>query len=283
MRVSPPKVFGEAVAAGKPPAGSAGAQDAYRQTGFVLGAEVDLVVSGLALEGQVADTSSGAKFRTQVTASALGLWSRSWLSRLQALHALQWGNYTAAMPLVRAAADYQAAQLWLLQTDASEWRDWLDQGGVSMRHEEHAMEYRLHAFRSAEVLVGHEVLGPVYRAATDLSLSHFGTTLLLAGSESTPERVMMTFGDRDFHLGLAEVVFGWLLQLGAAQILDLARFPAAVAPAEDGAAAWVQAALKMNARADRCHVECVERAGETRHLIDGWRRRPGDAAKRIML
>ena len=31
MRVSPPKVFGEAVAAGKPPAGSAGAQDAYRQ------------------------------------------------------------------------------------------------------------------------------------------------------------------------------------------------------------------------------------------------------------
>ena len=105
MRVSPPKVFGEAVAAGKPPAGSAGAQDAYRQTGFVLGAEVDLVVSGLALEGQVADASSGAKFRTQVTASALGLWSRSWLSRLQALHALQWGNYTAAMPLVRAAAD----------------------------------------------------------------------------------------------------------------------------------------------------------------------------------
>ena len=156
--------------------------------------------------------------------AALGLWSRGWLSRLEALHAIEWGNYVAAIPLVRAAADYQASSLYVLRTDAVEWREWLEGGGIALSAEHHATEFRLHPFRAAEVLAAHDILGPVYRTTMDLSLSHFGSTLLVAGNESAPDRVLMTFGDRDFHLGLAELGLGWLLELGMAQVDALAEF-----------------------------------------------------------
>ena len=71
--------------------------------------------------------------------------------------------------------------------------------------EQHATEIQLHAFRSAETMASHPVLGPVYRIVTDLSLPHFGATLLVAGSESDPSRIAATFADRDFHMGWAEL------------------------------------------------------------------------------
>jgi hypothetical protein len=284
LRVSPPRIFPEATRAGRPPSGSAGSGDAYRQTGFVLGKEVDLVLRGLQLEGAVAAASSGAKYRTQTAAAALGPWSRGWLTRLEALHAAEWGNYVAAMPLLRAAADSEAACLAMLRDQAAEWNEWLDQGGVCLAPSVHATEYRLHAFRSAETLAGHAILGPVYRAATDLSLPHFGATLLLAGNDSSPDRVLMTFGDRDFHLGLAELVLGWLLMLGVAQCETLAEFPAVFATGERAEIEqWVAESTDVTARGDRCTIEAVDMDGEKRYLVHNWRRAAGAAQKRILL
>lgn len=284
FRVSPPKVFTAATRAAKPPAEAAGSADAYRQTTFVLGEEVELVLDGLRLEAGFAEASAGAKFRKQITASGMALWSRSWLSRLDALHAIEWGNYPAAVTLVRAAADYQAAMLYLLQTGAAEWDEWLDAGGIQLAPADHATEFQLHAFRAAEVLAAHEVLGPVYRAATDLSLSHFGSTLLFAGSESDPARVAVTFGDRDFHLGLAELHLGWLLDLGGALLRDIRRFPEAFASADEGSAdRWVTAAQRAVQRRDRCHIETVDRGGMKRYLVHNWRREPRSAAKKLLL
>jgi hypothetical protein len=218
VRVSPPRVFSHVTRAAKPPIGAAGSADAYRQTSFVLGKDVDLVIQGLEREAAVAEASSGSKFRTQQMVSALGLWSRAWLDRLEALHAVEWGNYSAAITLVRAAADHQAAALYLLRTGAVEWDEWLAQDGVALAAAEHATEYRLHAFRAAEILAAHDILGPIYRTSMDLSLSHFGSILLLAGNESDPQRIAMTFGDRDFHFALAELNLGWLLMLCVAQV-----------------------------------------------------------------
>jgi hypothetical protein len=284
IRVSPPRIFPQATGAAKPPMGAAGSADAYRQTAFVLGGDVDLALEGLNLEGGIADASSGAKHRTQEMASALGLWSRAWLCRLEALHALQWGNYAAALPLIRSAADVQAAELWLLRTGAAEWGEWLSHGGISPAPEEHATEYRLHAFRSAEILAAHEILGPLYRAATDLSLSHFGTTLLVAGNDSTPERVLMTFGDRDFHLGLAELALGWVHLLSVAQVEACIEFERVFSVAAGGGLTdFAARARRSAARADRCRVESIEKDGERRYLVVNWRRAPGAAAKRVLL
>lgn len=283
MRVSPPRIIPQVSQAPKPPLAAPGA-DAYRQTSFVLGKDLDLVVRGLELEGKIADASSGAKFRTQRMVSALGPWSRSWLCRLEALHAVQGGNYTAALPLIRSAADYQAAELYLFRSDAAEWNEWLEQGGIGNAHELHAQEFRLHSFRAAEVLAAHADLGPLYRAATDLSLSHFGSTLLLAGAESSPDRVLMTFGDRDFHLGLAELALGWVVLLSVVQLESVLEADGVFAlPEGNELAAYVSDARALLAAPERCRVEPVEHEGMPRYLVQNWRRQPGGAPKRILL
>lgn len=272
-----------ATLATKPPNDIAGSVDAYRQSSFVLGSEFELVLDGLNLEGKLAEASSGAKFRSQRMASAMGLWSRSWLSRLQVLQGLQWGNYAAATPLVRAAADYQAAMLYLLRTGAEEWQEWLDAGGVAISPEHHATEFELHAFRAAEILAAHEVLGPLYRIVTDLSLSHFGSTLLFTGAESAPDHVSITFGDRDFHFALAELHLGWLLELGLAQFEALGEAGDVFTPLEPPMTSWVEPARKVVANQSRCRVEQIESEGLRRYLVHNWRREPRSAPKRILL
>lgn len=283
-RVSPPRIYARATRAGKPSLDAEGSADAYRQTTFVLGVAVELLLQGLNLEGAIAQASSDGKHRTQAMASALGLWSRSWLSRLEALHALEWGNYAASVALIRAATDYAAAEVYLLRQDASEWKEWLAQGGIGLAPEQHATEYRLHAFRAAEVLAAHDVLGPIYRAAMDLSMPHFGATLLLAGSDSDPSRVLMTFGDRDFHLGLAELSLGWLLMLSVAELEAAMEHDGVFAIPDRGVVeAFVSEARKVAANPDWCHIEETEIAFEKRYLVQNWRRKPGAAPKRVLL
>lgn len=283
-RVSPPRVFPAVTRAGKPPPEAAGSADAYRQTGFVLRPDLDLTMHGLELEARIALASAGARYRSQPTAAALGLWSRSWLARLEAMHAAEWGNYAAAISLVRGAVDYLAAEIYLLQTGAQEWLEWLDGGGLALAPDVHATEYRLHAFRSAEVLAVHDILGPIYRATTDLSMPHFGATLLLAGSDSTPDRVLMTFADRDFHLGLAELVFGWLELLSVAQLEAVDAPPGVFAAiAGDAGPRFCADARSIVENATRCRMDSIERNGERRYLVENWRRAPGGAARRILL
>ena len=285
MRVSPPKVFPVATRSAKPSVDVAGSADAYRQTSFVLGEEVELVLRGLNLEGLVAAASAGAKFRSQQTAAALGLWSRSWLCRIQALHAAEWGGYSAAMPLVRAAADYSGGMVYLLRQDAVEWEEWLEGGGVSLAAAQHATEFRLHTFRAAEALAGDETLGPIYRAATDLSLPHFGATLLLAGGDSGPDHVAMTFGDRDFHVAFAELLFGWLVELSAWHLRIAAAFRSAFGALESVGAGsdFLVAADTMRSRPTRCRIEHIDVDGSPRYLVHNLRRAPGAAPKRVLL
>lgn len=282
-RVSPPKVFPVATGAGKPPADAAGSADAYRQTGFVLDDAVGLVLEGLNSEGAAAELASGSKYRNQVGASAMLLWSRSWLSRLEALHAVQWGNYTAATPLVRAAADFQAAMLYLLRTGAVEWQEWLESGGIAIAPPQHATEFRLHAFRAAEILAAHDILGPLYRVTMDLSLSHFGASILAAGSESAPDHLSVTFGDRDFHMGLAELHLGWLMELGLALADALSEF-SEVFPSETERFRKLRTSTESwLAAGSRCALESIEADGVRRYLIRNWRREPRSAPKRILL
>ncbi|MEP6870690.1 MAG: hypothetical protein ABI939_02455 [Anaerolineaceae bacterium] len=283
-RVSPPRISAGATRAGKPPIDAAGSVDSYRQAGFVLGKDLELLLRGFAHEGSIAEASADSKHRSQQTAAGLGLWSRAWLTRLEALHALEWGNYVAAMPLIRAATDYQAGALYVLRDDAREWNEWLQSGGLALAPDAHASEFRLHAFRAAEVLAAHDTLGPIYQASMDLSLSHFGSTLLLAGSDSDADRVLITFGDRDFHFGLAELVSGWLLLLSAAQLQAALEFPSVFnIPSQGTIESFCREVGLVALDPARCRMEVIERGGEKRYLVHNWRRTPGAATKRILL
>lgn len=283
-RVSPPRVFPAATRAAKPPMGAEGAADAYRQLGFVLGADVELVLRGLALESAVVSASSGAKFRSQAMVAVVAQWSRSWLTRLQALHAVDWGNYTAALPLIRAAVDYSAASIAMLQ-DPSEWEEWIAGDAVTAAHGDHATSIDMHGFRSAETLAANSSLGLIYRAATDLSLPHFGSTILVTAADSSPERTMLTFGDRDFHFAMAELCLGWLTEISSQHLSAVTHQPAnALAmPAPGEVEEFVAAAARATSRPDRCHIEVVERDGQARYLVHNWRRAPGAAAKKLLL
>lgn len=281
-RVAPPKVFSGATRAPRPPAGAAGSLDAWRQSSFLLATELDGVLAGLEVEGRTAEGSSGAGHRNHVLASALGHWSRSWLARLQALHALEWGNYAAAIPLIRAAAEYIAAEVETLDSGAADWLAWLDGGGLGLAPDDHATLFRLNPSRPGGVLAAHPRLSLVYRAATDLALPHLGADLLLTGYESDPGRVAMTFGDRDFHVGLAELALGWLFELGLAQVETLTRHPGTFV-VDGAAAAWTDEAAGHLARTGRCRLEYVEREGQAVRLIHDWRREARGAPRRIRL
>lgn len=282
MRVSPPRVTLQPARAPRPPAGSPSA-DAHRQAGFVLGGDLDLAIEGLELEGAIVEASTGAAYRKQATAAAMATWSRSWLARLDAVHAIENGNYAAALALLRSATDALAAAI-SLGTDPSEWQEWLDGGGIGPRHDQHATEFRLHAFRSAETLARIPRLGSVYRAVSDLSMPSFGATVLLAASASDAARVAVTFGDRDFHLGLAELALGFALELSLAAVETFGDLPGVFAAPDAGAVAKfrtsVQSAL---GRPDRCVIQDVEIDGERRYLIRNWRRAPGAAHARLVL
>ena len=283
-RVSPPKIFPDAGHAQKPPSLPPGPADAFRQTKFMLGDETDAVVEGLKLEGNLAEAAAGSKFRNHRVASAMAMWSKSWLNRLQALHALELGNYVAVPTLIRGAADHLAAQRALISVSADEWDEWLAADGIGNAPEQQAQQFRLHPFRSAETLAADQDLGLLYRAAMDLSMPHFGATVLLAAADSDSERVMVTFGDRDYHHGLAELMLGWLIALGVAHLRDLAQegspFPNTASAA---VAKWSLVAASALSRPDRCTMELKDIDGEQRWLLAQWRRGPSAAPKRVLL
>ncbi len=283
-RVSPPKIFPDATHAAKPPSDPAGPADAFRQTKFMLSDDTEAVLDGLNLEGTLAKAASGSKFRNQRVAAGMAMWSKGWLCRLQALHAVEWGSYTAAPTLVRGAADHLAAQRAVTSISAAEWDEWLASGGVGRAPEQQATAFRLHPFRSAETLAADPDLGLLYRAAMDLSMPHFGSTALLAAAESDEERVLVTFGDRDYHQGLAELLLGWLLKLGLAHVAAVSEedspFPAAE---QEQCAAWIKRAQTILQRADRCSMSLLEVDGEQRWLIQHWRRGPTAVPKRVLL
>ncbi len=282
MRISPPNVSPEPTPATRPPQGSAEA-DAYRETSFVLGAEVETVLRGLRLEGAAAAASAGAKFRKPRTAAVLALWSRSWLLRLEALHAVQWGRYAAAPPLVRAALDAIAAAA--AARDGGEWEEWIGRA-VTLRPDAHGYEVPLGPFRSAETLASDPELGTLYQECTLFTMPHFGSTLLLVAEQSNPERFAVSFGDRAFHLGLAELALGWLLRAGLRllELIDEWSSAGILGPVDEAEAAVfrseAEAALR---RGERCRLERATVSGEERTIVVNWRRQPGSAPRRFVL
>ena len=282
FRVSPPRVYPEVERSSRPPAGAAGSADAHRQTSFVLGEAVELVLDGLRLESAVAKESAGARYRNVTVAALLATGSRAWLARLQALHAIEWGAYVTAVPLIAAAAEQEAACAALLQEGETAWRNWLDEDGLSDLHEVHATQFALTPPPQAASLP--ELLAGVRDAASILAQPSPGATVLLAGGESGPGRLAVTFGDRDFHMALAELTSGWLLALGVAKVeLLLEAGDVLPIPAPDGLRRWARSARRELEAPRRCRMERREIGGAERYVVENWRRAPAGAVRRIVL
>ncbi len=261
----------------------AGAADAHRQTAFVLGEEVGHALAGLRLESAVAGEAAGARHRTVAVAALLATGSRGWLARLQALHALEWGNYAAAVALVASAAELEAACAALIADGGGAWRGWLEGDGLRDLPEERAAGIALGA--PPEVADLPARLAETRAAAGALAGAAPGATILLAGGESGAGRLAVTFGDRDFHLGLAELTGGWLLALGAAKAeLLLAEGGPLPLPDADALRGWAREAERLLSEPRRCRMErATDGDGDERYVIENWRRAPTGAGRRLAL
>ena len=281
-RIAPFTYPKEYVLPARPSAASQAVADAHRQTGFLLAEDLDLFERGMNLELRIVVDSRAAQYRTPALASLLSLWSRSFSCRADVCLLATRGSYVSGFPLLRAAADCIGAQSALAGDDRQEFIDWLATA-FGQDREHAAVEIELGRYRSGAMLAADERLGKAYRAATELTMTHFGPTLLQTAPEADQEKVPIAFGEGGFHLGWAQLIFGWLLTLTEAQLEAAvgARDVFAVSgDVEAEVRRFSEAVEGTLAREDRCRLEEVD---SFRFLISNFRRLAGAAPRRVLL
>jgi hypothetical protein len=285
QRVSGMRVPAAWTLAGKPPELTADADDAWRQTGFLLGEDVRLLSAGLDLQVRFAGTGYTARARTMRMAAQASLWSRALVTASDAAQLARMGSYQSAAALVRQVTELIAAQAGL-EADYEAFKRWAHEA-YGRHPEARAEEIGLGHFFAGEVIARDEHFRNIYRASSDLSRPNFGPTALFTANEATHQRYPLIFADRAFHLGWAQLLLGWLLRLDAKQ-LHLALHAATLFPATDELRSEaVEHVRRVDAQlADdrRCRVEdWTDEEGRRRHLLVEFRRQSSDAPGRLLL
>jgi hypothetical protein len=256
-------------------------EGAPREARFLLGEELALFEKGMNLELRIVTDSRAGRYRTHALAALLGLWSRSFHYRADACSLMLRGRCVSCIPLLRAACDCIGAQRGLVSGEMDKFTAWL--ADMTQSREHAALDIGLGRYRSGSELAGDDRLAALYRALSDLSMTHFGSTLLQVAPESDLQKIGIGFGDSSFHLGWGQLIGGWLLALVGAQLHTAvaAGDVFAVSPEAKeeltGLSAEVEKAL---AKPDRCWVEDV---GDGRYLFHNVRRQPGTAPRRLLL
>ena len=269
---------------GKPAELSPPADDAWRQTGFQLGEDLRLLQSGIELQLALAKTGYTPGARTMIMAGFASLWSRAFLSTSDAAGLIRRGAYQSALPLVRQAIEFVAAEA-TLGHELDEWRRWTHEA-YGRDPDTRSIEIGTGRYFGGEAIAADPHLRVIYRAASDFARPNFGPTALLVANEANHERFPLIFADEAFHLGWAQLLLGWLLRLGLTQVHTAMHLPQQFpAPAElrERAAAYVPAVERHLANPARCRVEEVEDGEQRRrHLLVEFRRQSADAPRRLL-
>ena len=270
---------------GKPDALTPAADDAWRQTGFLLADDLRLLEAGLALQARIAAAGYTPTARTMRMAAFASLWSRAFSSTSDAAALIRRGGYQSALPLLRQAIEHVAAQAQL-GNELDEFRRWAHQA-YARDADTRAEDVGLGHFFGGEAIATDDALRPIYRAASDFGRPNFGPTALFVAAEATHARYPLVFADDAFHLGWAQLLLGWALRIHASQ-LHVALHLRELFPAPDDlraeAAAHVRTVDVHLAQPNRCRLEeHTDTDGRRRHLLLDFRRRPADAARRLLL
>jgi len=292
MRVqdSPQRVSGMRVPAswklpGKPADLDEFADDAWRQTGFLCGEELRLVETGLDIQARLAGAGYTSSARNMTMAAFASLWSRAFLSTSDAVSLVRRGGYQSAMPLLRQAIEFIAAQRGV-GDEMDEWRRFTHE--AYGRHEAtRSTEIGLGAYFSGESIASDSDLRLIYKAASDFGRPNFGPTAVLVANEATHAKYPLVFADQAFHLGWAQLLLGWALRLNVAQLhlaLHLGQYFPAADEARAEAAEHVRTVEALLGQDGRCRLEewQDEQGGRKRHLLTEFKRRPGDASQRLL-
>lgn len=270
---------------GKPGGLSAAAEDAWRQTGFILGEELRLLEANLELQVRLAGAGYTPSARNMRMAAFASLWSRSFSCTSDAVGLVRRGGYQSALPLLRQAVEHVAAQTQL-GTELDEFRVWAHRAYA--RHpESRSEEVGLGHYFAGEAIARDDDFRTIYRGSSDLGRPNFGPTALFVANEASHTRYPLNFADEAFHLGWAQLLLGWALRIGVKQ-LHFGMHAREYFPAPDALrerlVAHVREAELLLSDGTRCGLEeYVDGDGRRRHLLVQFRRMPSDAAKRVLL
>lgn len=269
----------------RPDDAAASVQDAFRQTQFVLGTDLQVFAQAMELQLRLLKDAGHSKYRTQELAALTGLWSRAFLYLQDAMMLTGRGSYVSAVPAVRTSAEVIAAQEGLRAGELDQHQQWL-LGALRPNEAFKAVEFDLGRYFAGEVLAADPVLRSVYRPASDLGRPNFGATLLQVGPESNNIRLALAFGDTSFHLAWAELVIGWLIALSVRQVKVIVDAEPLFPVSDEVRARYGELQAKSDqllAAADRCTIEAVEEGRDHRYLVQNFRRSTGAAPKKILL
>lgn len=260
---------------GKPSQANGGGLDAYRQTGFLLGEELDLFERAIRATLSLVTAS---KPRGARAAAMVSVGSRAFAHLADACMLMVYGSYASPLALSRLALECLAIQKALVRDDFGPYEEWyqhaISQDGAAVRID-------LGHSKASSIFAEDENLGLLYRLFMDLAMPHFGSALLFAAPETSCQKVPLAFADSSFHLGLAQLISGWLLRLSTEQLgttLTSGVFPADDA-AHTAAGALQSDVEKLLAAKRRCYVE---RIGDT-WVFHNFRRSPSGQPRRIVL
>ncbi len=263
----------------------AAAQDAFRQTGFVLGKDLRLFAEGMNLQLRILNDSSHSRYRTHEYAAVIGTWSRAYVALADVCLLITRGSYASVPNLVRSACELIAAQHQLHDAEMGEYVGWM-LGHLKPDETHKAFDVGLGHYFAGTTLSADDMLRPVYRAASDLGRPNFGATLLEVGPESNNTRLAFGFADASFHVGWAEIEFGWLLRLCERQLAVAVHMPGVLNITPETHAAYGEYASKVQsglADPNRATITEVESDGFKRWLIHNFRRQPSGAPKKYLL
>jgi hypothetical protein len=270
---------------GKPPNLRPDAEDAWRQTGFLLSEELHLLSAGLSLQTRLAGSGYAPASRTMRMAAHASLWSRALTTTSDAIGLARRGSYQSALPLVRQAVELVAAQAGL-EDDYEEFKRWAHQGYVR-NNEAKADEIGLGHYFAGDAISRDEHLRLIYRGSSDLGRPNFGPTALFVAAEASRQRYPLILGDHAFHLGWSQLLLGWLLRVDTKQ-LHLAMHAQALFPGSpelrEEIVTHVREAETLLDDDRRCRLEeWTDGEGRRRHLLVEFRRQSSDAARRVLL
>jgi hypothetical protein len=261
-------------------------QDAFRQTQFLLSAELDLFHRAMNLQLRIAkETFPFSRNRTHDLTAIAGLWSRTYLYLSDALLLTMRGSYAATLPLVRTAAECIAAQEGLRAGEITLYRQWLS---TTLQPDDRfkAFEFELGRYFSGETLASDATLRAIYRPAAELGRPNFGATMLQSGPESNMRMVQMAFADTTFHQGFTELTAGWLIALAGRQLRVLVEAEDIVPVKPEARAEYetLQAEIDVSlSRDDRCRIEEVMDGNVRRYVVHNFRRQGSGSPKKLIL
>lgn len=284
-RMSAPVLPDEWTLPGKPEGVSADVQDAYRQTGFQLGDDLRLLAEGMNLQLALVRESSHSRFRSTRLAAMLLPWSRAFLGLSDATLLVTRGGYASCPALARGVCEMLAASAQLGREELPAFEQW---AASTLRPDEgqRATDVGMGHFFAGSTIAVDPMLDPVYRAASDLARPHIGAALLLTAPESGAARLALTFGDRAFHFGWAQLVLGWLLALneGAIRLATTDDTPLNVADElRSQCDDWRGRAVAALAAPSRCTMTRIDTDEGQRWLVAGFRRQESGAPRKFLL